>query len=426
VDGTLSQAISVNGTVTFVDLDDGPHNVELTGNRANCTVNEANPASANVPPNGTGTHNWTVTCVPFEGSLQVNVTTTGADQDPDGYTVRIDGDPLTDQSSLVTDVLTFDNLPVGSHTVDMRDRADNCVVAGGNPTTGTVQYNTTTSVDVQVICLAFEQTLVGAGDITEADTIGAGQTATLLDAIAPTATVFTLGDHVATGTASEFTSLYDPTWGRHLANTKPSPGNHEYDATVNAGPYFDYFGAEAGTRGEGWYAYNRGSWRIIVLNSWLSHGPGSAQFTWLINELQNNAKFCTLAYWHNPRFSSGEQTAPGDTTMQAVWDSLYAHGVELVLNGDAHLYERFARQDPNGNVDTQFGIRQITAGTGGSAFRSLRPAGPLANSQVQITNTWGVVKILLHEASYEWEFIEAPNAGTSPLDSGTDSCHGTP
>ena len=84
---------------------------------------------------------------------------------------------------------------------------------------------------------------VGAGDIANCSTTTDEATAKLLDGIA--GTVFTAGDNVYTnGTATEFATCYEPTWGRHKARTRPAPGNHDYN-TSGAAPYYAYFGANA-------------------------------------------------------------------------------------------------------------------------------------------------------------------------------------
>ena len=68
--------------------------------------------------------------------------------------------------------------------------------------------------------------MVGAGDIASCSSSGDEATAALLDGIA--GTVYNLGDNAYdNGTSTEFTNCYDPTWGRHKARTRPSPGNHE-------------------------------------------------------------------------------------------------------------------------------------------------------------------------------------------------------
>jgi len=69
--------------------------------------------------------------------------------------------------------------------------------------------------------------LVGAGDIADCSGDGDEATASLLDNVS--GTVFTTGDNVyPDGTAEEFANCYEPTWGRHVERTRPSPGNHDY------------------------------------------------------------------------------------------------------------------------------------------------------------------------------------------------------
>jgi acid phosphatase type 7 len=65
------------------------------------------------------------------------------------------------------------------------------------------------------------------------------------------------------------------------------------------------------------------------------------------------------------------------------------------------------------------GTREFVVGTGGkNSHRSLGP--PVANSEVRNADTFGVLKLTLHAASYDWEFV--PQAGKSFTDSGSDVC----
>ena len=90
--------------------------------------------------------------------------------------------------------------------------------------------------------------LVGAGDIAGCGTDSDRATARLLDHIP--GTVFTLGDNVyPSGSASQFRDCYDPTWGRHLARTRPAPATTT-TRRPDAAPYFAYFGAAAGVPGQ--------------------------------------------------------------------------------------------------------------------------------------------------------------------------------
>jgi len=257
---------------------------------------------------------------------------------------------------------------------------------------------------------------VGAGDITNCNRAQDESTAQLLDNIA--GTVFTLGDNAyPDGTLTQFNNCYGPTWGRHKNRTKPSLGNHDYH-TAGAAGYFDYFGIAAGDRTKGYYSYNLGAWHIIVLNSEITQSAGSPQENWLRADLAANPKVCTLAYWHKPRFSSGQHgNIPGS---QALWQALYDYGADVVLNGHDHTYERFAPQNPNGQADPR-GIREFVVGTGGAALYSFTSNQP--NSEVRNNTTWGVLKLTLHSTSYDWQFI--PIAGQTFTDSGSANCVST-
>ena len=257
---------------------------------------------------------------------------------------------------------------------------------------------------------------VGAGDIANCSRDQDEATAKLLDNIS--GTVFTVGDNAyPDGTASQFTSCYGPTWGRHKNRTHPSPGNHDYH-TSGASGYYNYFGAVAGDSGKGYYSYDLGAWHIIALNSEVGYSAGSAQVQWLRNDLAANQKVCTLAYWHHPRFSSGQHG--NISRSQPFWDALYEYGADVVINGHDHTYERFAPQNPNGQADANRGIREFIVGTGGAGlypFPSIQP-----NSQVRNNTTYGVLKLTLHSTSYDWQFV--PIAGQTFTDSGSSNCVG--
>ena len=258
---------------------------------------------------------------------------------------------------------------------------------------------------------------VGAGDISDCGNDNDEATATLLDGIA--GTVYTLGDNVySSGTATEFSQCYDPTWGRHKARTKPSPGNHDYN-TSGASGYFGYFGALAGPSGRGYYSFDLGNWHIVSLNSEVSMSAGSAQEVWLRGDLAASTKQCTLAYWHKPRFSSG--TNHGSlASAQPLWQALYDFHAELILNGHEHNYERFAPQTPTGAADPANGIREIISGTGGESHYN-DEGTPLPNSELFNGTTFGVLKLTLGAGTYSWQFI--PVAGQSFTDSGSGTCH---
>lgn len=254
---------------------------------------------------------------------------------------------------------------------------------------------------------------VGAGDIGRCGSAGPEATALLLDR--QPGTVFTLGDNAyPSGREEDFRDCYAPSWGRHRSRTKPVPGNHEYE-TPGAAPYFAYFGSGAGTDDRGYYAYTLGAWRVIALNSELPVSAGSAQARWLRNELASTRTMCTAAYWHRPLVSSGLHGDNPD--LIDLFRLLYDAGVEFVLSGHDHIYERFERLDPNGRPDPT-GTRQFIVGTGGTPLSA--PRRVRMGSEVQGTE-WGILRLDLAPGSYRWQFL--PVADGSFQDSGFDTCH---
>jgi len=258
--------------------------------------------------------------------------------------------------------------------------------------------------------------LVGAGDIADCGSGGDEATALLLDGIS--GTVFTAGDNAYDdGTAQEFADCYAPSWGRHRARTRPSPGNHDYN-TAGAAPYYAYFGANAGPAGVGYYSYDLGTWHIVSLNSNIAMSAGSAQEQWLRADLAAAAgASCVLAYWHHPRFSAG--THGNSTSVGPLWDALYELGADVVVNGHEHNYQRFLPQAPDGARDDARGLVEFVVGTGGRGHTDL--VAPIANLATANTDTDGVLKLTLGDGAFAWEFV--PVAGRSYRDAGSRPCH---
>src|ERR671913_2495712 len=295
-------------------------------------------------------------------------------------------------------------------------------------------------------------TLVGAGDIAECSPDNNAKATAALLANIP-GTVLPLGDNAyPNGTPRQYANCYDNYrlsdgslfdtkrsywWGQYKARTMPVLGNHEYHASKVAQPYFDYFSALNGfkepaapvpntpanpglTPGKGYYSYDRGSWHIVALNSNCNKVGGcertSTQGKWLQNNLANTNKQCTLAYFHEPLFSTGNNIP--NPNVKPLWQILYNNGAEVIVNGHAHRYERYAPLTPGGKIDLQNGIRQFVAGTGGAPGGSEVQQAP--GVQVVETGTSGVLKLDLSAGSYSWEFV--PIAGQAFTDTGDGSC----
>ena len=285
-------------------------------------------------------------------------------------------------------------------------------------TTPTPTASSSTPGSSASIAPTSDAVLVGAGDIATCGGDADSATAALVEGV-PGA-VFTAGDNAyENGSVKDFHDCYDPTWGAFKDRTRPSAGNHDWQTKDLAG-YLSYFGDAAAPSGTSWYSYDLGAWHVIVLDSDCSNvggcGADSPQGRWLAADLKASSSLCTLAIWHHPRFSSGFHG--NDRSVEPFWSALYASGADLIVNGHDHDYERFAPQDPAGHEDRERGMREFVVGTGGAELRPFVIGR--ANSELRASGSFGIIKLDLHQGSYDWHFI--PTAGEF-TDSGTAPCH---
>jgi acid phosphatase type 7 len=267
-------------------------------------------------------------------------------------------------------------------------------------------------------------TVLAAGDIAECDHQGDEATAKILAGY-PDATILPLGDLAYDhGTPEEFTRCFATSWGKFKSQMRPATGNHDH-STKNAQGYWDYFADQGGPYDKYYYSYTLGSWHLVALNSdcWRVGGCASdePQAEWLRSDLAKSGALCTLAYWHRPPFTSGRYGDPSDTArVRPLWRILHENGVEILLNGHEHSYERFALMDADGKPDEAGGVREIIVGTGGGNLRPYENP-PLPTTEVRDSSTWGVLRLSLDPGKYAWRFI--PVAGGTFTDSGSGTCH---
>lgn len=262
--------------------------------------------------------------------------------------------------------------------------------------------------------------LLGAGDIARCDGTGDEATATLLEGIP--GIVFTLGDNAyEDGSAAQLRDCYGPSWGRVLDRTRfVVTGNHDLH-TEDGAPEAAYFGDAAVRDGATWFSEDVGAWHVIVLDGNCGHldggcGVDSAQVRWLRDDLAASTARCTLAMWHQPRFSSGQHG--NDRAVGPFWDALYAGGADLVLNGHDHDYERFAPQDPDGRADSARGITEMVVGTGGTGLEDFGRSA--ANSIVRSSLAHGVIELTLGASGWEFRFVSTDGSFS---DQGHGTCH---
>jgi hypothetical protein len=177
--------------------------------------------------------------------------------------------------------------------------------------------------------------------------------------------------------------------------------------------------------------------------------PGSPQYEWLAQDLAANTRPCSLAYWHEPRYSSGEHGSnfsAGRLNQGNIWHLLKSRGVDVVLNGHDHDYERFDmlgdsptsggtagwRDDwYDAQPDTSSGIRELVAGTGGKSNRARTTRGGKGDTVQYVRSgsqlldleggDFGVLRLYLHSGpggsgSYEWETVTAPTTSFNVSD----------
>jgi hypothetical protein len=242
------------------------------------------------------------------------------------------------------------------------------------------------------------------------------------------AAVLTLGDtQYEDNQYGKFLASFDRSWGKLKHLIRPTIGNHEY-LTPQAAGYFRYFGSAAGDPSKGYYSYDIGKWHLISLNSECGFvggcGPGSPQERWLRADLAAHPARCTLAYWHEPRFSSGEHG--NALQMGFIWNILVAAHADVVLSGHNHDYERFDPLGASPPVGDKFqdptpapdGIREFVVGTGGRNHYAFDHP-PLAGEAVRNSSTYGVLQLTLHPTSYDWHFVPVDGVGFTDAGSGT-------
>lgn len=160
----------------------------------------------------------------------------------------------------------------------------------------------------------------------------------------------------------------------------PTLGNHDghtADSATQTGPYYDAFtlptGAEAGGRASGTEAYYSFDWsnlHVVVLDSYeTDRSPGSAMLTWLEQDLEDTLQDWIVAVWHHPPYTKGSHDSDLETELiemrENVVPILEEHGVDLMLSGHSHSYERSYLIDGHYGSSGTFGpANLVDGGTG--------------------------------------------------------------
>ena len=222
-----------------------------------------------------------------------------------------------------------------------------------------------------------------------------------------------LGDVYEKGSPTEFLNSYGPSGGAFFGQfdpiTDPTVGNHEYTAGQAPG-YFAYWHTPPN-----WYSLNTHGWHVVSLNSNLDGRTTSAQYKWLSNDLQQNTQACTLVYFHHPLFNIGPEPVP--TRFTAIWPLLAQHGVDLVLNGHDHDYQRWVPMNGSGTPSPS-GPTEIVVGTGGHSLQSFVSSDPRV--AYSLSGSFGAMQLDLNPGGASYQYM---TTGGGTVDSGTIACN---
>ena len=230
-----------------------------------------------------------------------------------------------------------------------------------------------------------------------------------------------LGDVYERGSTAEFHNHYGQPgelFGRFRSITNPTIGNHEYSLRSGRA-YFQYW-----DNVPHYYSYEARGWKFISLDSTSEFGqtsPGTSQYEWLSNELSADPAACTLVYFHHPRWSVGKYAA--DTSMTQIWSLLANKGVDLVLVGHEHNYQRWLPLDAAGAVD-QNGPTQFVVGTAGrTPYGFTTTDSRMVSGVHKSPDVYGALRLQLNPYGASYSFT---NIAGATLDSGWRACSGAP
>ena len=176
-------------------------------------------------------------------------------------------------------------------------------------------------------------------------------------------------------------------------------GNHETaqaTAFVDTYPYFEIFtlpkngeagGVASGT--EHYYSFNYGNIHFICLDSMTaSRATNGVMFQWLTNDLADVTADWTIAFWHHPPYTKGSHNSDAETELiqmrQVFLPVLEAAGVDLVLSGHSHCYERSFLLDKHYGLSTAMNAtNKLNSGNGreGGTGAYTKPEGGLIPHQ---------------------------------------------
>ncbi|QDV22486.1 purple acid phosphatase family protein [Aureliella helgolandensis] len=159
------------------------------------------------------------------------------------------------------------------------------------------------------------------------------------------------------GTDAEFQRNFFDVYRSTLQSTVcwAAMGNHEGKTSkglLGIGPYFDAYRcptrAEAGglaSASEAYYSFDYANIHFICLDSHdLDRAPTGVMSQWLRADLEATKQDWIIAFWHHPPYTKGSHDSDKEGALiemrELIMPVLEAGGVDLVLTGHSHIYER--------------------------------------------------------------------------------------
>ncbi len=155
----------------------------------------------------------------------------------------------------------------------------------------------------------------------------------------------------------------------------PSIGNHELEGgDCGYQAYTDVYSlpgnAPPGHR-EKYYSFDWGNAHFVALDTNQDYTVGSTQHNWLVSDLRNSSRPWTFVFFHHPPYSSG-LTSSVHRVRQHLVPVFEAYGVDVVLNGHDHDYERTCPiRDEACTTPQDGGIVYVVTGGGGASLRNV-------------------------------------------------------
>lgn len=248
----------------------------------------------------------------------------------------------------------------------------------------------------------------GASGQTSSDNV-----ASTIGTIDPNLVLY-LGDVYDEGTYTEFKNWYGEgtRFGTFASITNPTIGNHERSGDTWDG--YDYYWGTP----DPWFSFDSNGWHFINLNlSRSSDGSNSAQLTWLANDLASSGAECQIAFFHLPVLSVGPQ---GDNPeFNLIWEMLVDDGVDIVLTGHDHSYQRWHALDRNLAIDSG-GTTQFVVGSGGHGIQNfVRTDMRLAEGFGTVPAAYGALELELNSGGAAFSYVDT---SASVIDSGSIGC----